>query len=89
MLMTMLRGGSDFSGKTVVGRAVIEISVKVFSVDEGLIFDNRRFLVKDGIAYHLVFLAGTGMTGFEKQKGGIAVSVPGELGKVGIEPGAE
>jgi len=89
ILFLLLFGGCDlFLGKTVEGHLDMEVSFRGFSLERGLDFDNRNFIVQDSVAYELVFLPDTRLRNFDASRNGISIPVPAELGTVRLEPGA-
>lgn len=87
-LLILLQGCDLFFGKTVEGRLDMEVALRGFSLEHGVDIDNRNFIVQDGIAYELVFLADTRLKNFSASSEGVAVPVPAGLGAVRLEPGA-
>jgi len=89
LFFLLLFGGCDlFVGKTVEGSLDMEVSFQGFSLERGLDFDNRNFIVQDSIAYELVFLPDTRLRNFAASRNGISIPAPAELGTVRLEQGA-
>lgn len=88
-LLLFLFGGCElFSGKTIEGQLDMEVAFRGFSLDRGLDIDNRNFIIRDGVAYELVFLPDTRFRNFSSSGDGVSIPVPAELGTVRLEPGA-
>lgn len=88
LLFLQFAGCTFFSGKSVEGRLDMEVGLRGFSLERGLVFDNRNFIIHDGVAYELVFLSSTRLKNFSASGEGVSVPVPAELGVVKLEPGA-